>query len=66
MAAPSIGKYHVNDGWVPAVVTAERDASGNKLADSATGDAVDVLLLGFSNGKRSNVTVGTDVNEFER
>ncbi len=66
MAAPSLGKYHTNVGWVPAVVVGERDASGVLLADSATGDAVDVLLLGYDATKRINVPVGTDVNEFER
>lgn len=67
MAALDLGKYHTNVGWVPAVVWHEKDGSGGEIADQSTnGDAVDVILLGFANGKRKDVPVGTDVNQFER
>lgn len=63
------GKYHTNAGWVPGIVLEQRNAAGAVVADGGAGEAaavaaVDVLLLGFANGKRS-AAVGTAVNEFE-
>lgn len=68
MAVLARGKFHHNTGWAPALVLAQYDASGNTVPDvSATAgvDNVDVILLGFANGKRESVTVGTTSGEFE-
>ena len=69
MAVLDRGKFHTNSGFVPALVLAQRDASGDVVDDGASGEAtavveVDVLLLGIDQGRRT-ADVGTDVNEFE-
>lgn len=73
MARNAIGSYWVGTGAndqltpVPAVVDTEYDASGEPLADQSTdGDNVDIIVLGWANGKRSNVPIGTAKNQFER
>lgn len=67
MAVLARGKYYTNSGWVPAMVLAQRDVSGDVVADDGlTADVteVDVLLLGIDQGRRT-AAVGTDTNEFE-
>ncbi|MGH0053630.1 MAG: hypothetical protein ACQ5SW_09605 [Sphaerochaetaceae bacterium] len=77
MARNDIGSYWVGVGHdsngddvlraVPAVVESELDASGEELEDQSTsGDGVDIIILGFTNGKRRNVAIGTEKNQFER
>lgn len=71
MAVMDVGKYHLPNtarGFAPAVVLAQYDGSGDVVADGAATSGVstvDILLLGFDNGHRTGVTVGTDANEFE-
>jgi hypothetical protein len=68
MAVLARGKYYTNSGWVPAIVTGQYDDEGAVVADegeTADVETVDVVLLGWDNGKRTGVAVGTDVNEFE-
>lgn len=71
MAVLDIGKYHTGVDWVPAIVIAEYltsatpSAEPEKLQDHEDGDLVDLVLLGFSNGKR-RAEIGTDAGEFER
>lgn len=64
MAALDFGWYHTNVDPVPAVVWFELDASGNRLEDqSADGDRVDVIMLGWDAGKRSNVPMYDEGDE---
>lgn len=71
MAVFGTGKYHLSNtarGFAPALVLAQYDATGGVVADGgATSgvDTVDVLLLGYANGHRTDVSVGTADNEFE-
>lgn len=68
MAVLARGKFHHNSGWAPALVRAQYDASGVVVPDvSATSGvaSVDVILLGFANGLRESVAVGTASGEFE-
>lgn len=56
MAALDMGWYHTNVDPVPAVVWFELDATGRRLDDQGgTGDLVDVIMLGWAMGKRTEV-----------
>lgn len=74
MAVMDRGKYHTNSGWIPALVVAQYDSSGDVVADGASGengdvDTVDVVLLGRGSssgqGQRSGVSRGTSNGQFE-
>lgn len=74
MARNDRGLYHLEDGntadVVPGIVLAQYDVNGDVVVDNVAGeaaavDSVDVLILGWSNGKRKRAAVGTDKNQFE-